>query len=90
MIVTVVLLATATVVTVKEADVAPAGTVTLAGVVADGLLSDKVTTVPLAGAAPVSVTVPVEEAPPIKLVGLMVRLDSTPGLIARVAVCAPL
>ena len=88
--VTVVFVPTATVVTVKVAVVAPAATVTLAGVVADGLLSDRVTTVPPVGAAPVRVTVPVEELPPVKVLGLMVTLESTPGLIVRMAFWVPL
>ena len=49
---------------------APAGTVTLAGSDAAALLSDSVTTVPLAGAAPFSVTVPVEGVPPLTEFGL--------------------
>ena len=88
--VTVVVVATLTVVVVKVAVVAPAGTVTLAGVVADVLLSDRVTTAPPVGAGPSRVTVPVEEfapvAPPVKLVGLMVSVESAGGLMVRVAV----
>jgi hypothetical protein len=63
---------TAVVVTVKVAVVVPAGTVTLAGTVAAALLSDNVTTVPAEGAGPLSVTVPVEEVPPVTLDGLRV------------------
>ena len=67
------------VVTVKVADVAFAGTVTLAGTVAaEVLLLDNATTVPPAGAYPLSVTVPVELAePPVTLVGFKVK-DVTP------------
>ena len=61
---------TADVVIVNAALVAPAVTVTLAGVVAAALLSESVTTAPPDGAAPVSVTVPCEEFPPKTLVGL--------------------
>src|SRR5215468_3486136 len=62
-------------VTVKVFVVVPAATVTLAGTVA-ALVSelDSVTTVPPAGAAPGSVTVPVEEAPPITAAGFTARL----------------
>jgi len=50
--------------------VAPAGTVTVIGTVAAVLLLERVTTVPPAGAAPVRVTVPVDDTtPPTTLVG---------------------
>jgi hypothetical protein len=61
--------ATAVVVTVNVPVVAPAATVTLAGTVADALLLDRVTTAPPVGATELSVTVPVELAPPTRLVG---------------------
>jgi hypothetical protein len=53
----------------KVALVAPAGTVTLAGTLAAPLLLESVTCAPPAGAGPLSVTVPVEEFPPVTLVG---------------------
>jgi hypothetical protein len=68
-IVAVVSDATAVVVTANVAVVAPAATVTLAGTVADALLLERVTTAPPVGAAALSVTVPVELAPPTRLVG---------------------
>jgi hypothetical protein len=55
---------------------APAGTVTVAGTVAEPLLLDKLTTAPPPGAAAVSVTVPVELAPPATLAGLTPNDDS--------------
>src|SRR5206468_2913567 len=55
----------------------PAGTVTLAGTVAAAVkLLASVTTMPPAGAAPLRVTVPVEEFPPVTLVGLSVSVES--------------
>ena len=62
----------------KLAVVAPCGTVTDGGTVADALLLDKVTAT-LLPAAPVSVTVPVDEFPPITLVGLTVIEESAAG-----------
>ena len=47
---------------------------------------DRVTTAPPAGAAVVSVTVPVEEVPPNTAVGLKVTLVRDPVTV-RVAVC---
>ena len=82
--------ATVLVVTVKVALVAPAGTVTLAGTVAAVESSDSVTAAPPVGAALVSVTVPVEELPPVTLVGLAVTADTlgaaATGFTVRVAV----
>src|SRR2546429_7566447 len=61
---------TTLVLTVKVALVAPAGTVTLEGTVAAAvLLLESATCAPPAGAAPLSVTVPVEEFPPATLGG---------------------
>ena len=65
--------------------VAPAAIVTLAGVVAELLLSDNVTTAPPLGAGPFNVTVPVELAPPVTVVGFRVKEVSAPGLIVREA-----
>jgi len=65
------------VVTVNVLDVVPAATVTLAGTVASDVLDEaSVTMAPPAGAAAVSVTVPVDGLPPATLVGLNVSDDS--------------
>lgn len=61
---------TALVLTVNVALVAPAATVTLEGTLATVvLLLESATCAPPAGAAPFNVTVPVEEFPPVTLVG---------------------
>lgn len=79
---------TLTVVTVNVALVLPAGTVTVAGVVAEEELSLSETVIPPLGAAPLNVTLPCELLPPLTLVGLRVReLNVTAaGLIVSVAV----
>src|SRR5436309_4595794 len=86
---------TGVVLTVKVALVLPAGTVTLAGTVAAPvLLLDKLTTAPPLGAGALSVTVPVEELPPVTLDGLTLSEESVGGatvtvkLLERVAVPA--
>ena len=59
---------------VNLADELPERTVTVAGTLArTGLLLDKFTTIPPDGAAALSVTVPIEEAPPATMVGLSVK-----------------
>src|SRR4051794_25469188 len=73
----VVTLVTELVVTVKIALLAPADTVTLAGTCAAAvllLLSD--TVAPPLGAAPLNVTVPVDELPPVTLDGFNVTDDN--------------
>jgi hypothetical protein len=71
--VTVVEAETALVLTVNVALVAPAAIVTLDGTLATTvLLLESATCAPPAGAGPLSVTVPVEEFPPVTLVGLNV------------------
>jgi len=79
----VVLTATAVVVILNVAEVIPGETVTLgSGDATLVLLLDKVTVIPPAGAAPVNVTVPVELAPPITLVGESPSVDMTGGFTA--------
>jgi len=85
-IVTVVLMATATVVSENVAVVAPAATVTEAGVLVELLLSESVTASPPVGAALEMVTVPVEEAPPTTEVGFTVTDDTVGELTVNVAV----
>jgi hypothetical protein len=90
-IVTGVELVTAVVFTVNVALVAPAATVTLAGTVAAAAPLERLTTAPLLGADPLRVTVPVEEEPPVTLLGLSVieeRVGAVPvGVTVSVAVC---
>src|SRR5216683_889537 len=77
---TVVDASTALVLTVNVALVAPAATVTLDGTLAAAvLLLDSATTAPPDGAAPLSVTVPVEEFPPTTLVGFSVSEERATG-----------
>jgi len=69
-IVTVVDVVTGLVATANVAVVLPAGTVTPPGTAATAVLAlDSVTTAPLAGAAALRVTVPVDALPPLTLVG---------------------
>jgi len=75
--VTVVDATTALVLTLNDALVAPAATVTLEGTLAAVvLLLESVTCAPPVGAGPLSVTVPVDEFPPVTLVGLSVNEES--------------
>ena len=78
---------TGVVVTGNVTLLAPAATVTLAGTLAaDELSLLRETTAPPRGAAPLSVTVPVEGLPPRTLDGLRERDDSEGGFTVRVAV----
>jgi len=78
--------ATAVVVIANVADLAPAATVTLAGVTALVLLDERLTTVPPVAPGPFRVTVPVDGDPPITDVGESVKLERTAGVIVSVAV----
>ncbi len=84
----VALLATATVpvLIVKGAVVAPAGTTTLAGGTAKAAFDERVTVVPVAGAAPFRVTVPVEVVPPGTVAGFTLTPVRTGGVTVNFAV----
>lgn len=77
---------TGIVVTVKVAVVDPAATATEAGTLAFALLLERVTVNPPVGAAPVIVTVPVEEAPPVSAFGLSATDDTADAVTAMLAV----
>jgi hypothetical protein len=87
--VAVVTTATAVVVTENVAVVCPAATVTLAGTAAAVLLLPSVTNAPPVGATALNVTVPVELAPPVTLVGFKDTEETvtgfTTGLIVKAA-----
>lgn len=73
--------------TVKVALVAPAATVTLEGTLAAPvLLLESMTCTPPAGAGPLSVTVPVEELPPVTVEGLSVSEERLGGITVSEAV----
>src|SRR2546426_11138533 len=80
--------ATALVVIVNGALIAPAGTVTLPGLVAAAVWAlDSVTCAPPVGAGPSSVAVPVELLPPVTVVGFTPSKERrTAGFTMRVAV----
>ena len=81
----VVLEETGLVVTVNVDDVEPPGTVTLAGTCATLVwLELRLTTRPPAGAAALSLTVPVELTPPTTEVGLRVTDEACTGFTVRV------
>ena len=80
---------TTVVVTENVAVDCPAATVTLAGTAAAVLLLPSVTTAPPVGATALNVTVPVEPAPPVTLVGFNdteeIVTGSTTGFTVKVA-----
>ena len=75
------------VITVNVADAFPAATVTLPGTVATAVLElVSVTTSPPVLAGPVRMTVPVEDEPPVTLVGDRLRPDGAAGFTVSPAV----
>lgn len=70
---------TANVVTVKLAEVEPAGTSTLEGSLSAELSSVRATTIPPLGAGFERVTLPVLGVPPLTVLGVKVRLTRLPG-----------
>ena len=86
-----VLLATGLVVTVNVAEVAPPSTVTFAGTCAAAVLPLlSVTTSPPPAVGPVSVTVPVEEVPPVTVVGFRLTEVGTGAETVKLAFCVVL
>ena len=84
--VTLAVAATFVVAMLNLAEVAPAGTATVAGTVADALELLRVMTAPVEGAGPVRYTVlPVDETPPTKAAGESATEDNTTGLTVSVA-----
>jgi hypothetical protein len=85
-IVTLVVLRTRFVVTVKVVVVAPGATVTLDGTVATVvLLLESWTVIPVGGAAPLRVTVPVDKLPPTTFDGFNFNEDNVGRAIVNVA-----
>jgi hypothetical protein len=84
--VAVVTAATALVVALKVALVAPAASVTAAATAAAAELLESATTVPPGGAPLLSVTVPIEEFPPVTLAGLNVKVLRLAGVAAACGV----
>jgi hypothetical protein len=89
--VTLVTVATERALTLKLAETAPCGTVTLAGMEVAALSLESVTTVPPTGAPLSRVTVPVADCPSMTDVGLTVRetRGGGTGLTCSVAVFEP-
>lgn len=78
-----VLVVTASVVILKVTDIRPLGTVTDVGGMPEVELEDMFTTMPPTGAAPVSVSVPVEAAPPVTEFGFRAMLRNVGGITVK-------
>lgn len=83
---TVLELCTAIVFTINVPVVEPPATVTVEGTVALVLPDDKLTTVPVDGAGPLNVTVPVEAEPPVTEAGDTASPTNVGGLIVKLPV----
>ena len=81
--------ATAVVVMLNVALVAPAAIVTLAGTDAAALLLESVTWAPPVGAEPSSVTVPVTAVPPVTLDWLRLSVETLGGTTVSEALWLP-
>ena len=81
--------ATAVVVMLNVALVAPAAIVTLAGTDAAGLLLESATWAPPVGAGPSSVTVPVTALPPVTLDWLRLSVETLGGTTVSEALWLP-
>ena len=74
---------TGAVLTLKVAESAPAATFTVAGTVANCVPLARVTAIPATGAGPVSVTVPLDDTPPVTEVGSKLIPFKAGGLMVR-------
>lgn len=79
------MLTTGVVVTENVAVVCPAATVTVDGSCAAGLLLVRLTLAPPVGAAPLRVTVPVEDVPPVTDEGLSETVESEAAFTVKAA-----
>jgi hypothetical protein len=86
-IVAVVLLSTGVVVAVNVPVICPAGMVTDSGTVAAALVLDSETIRPAGPAAPLRVTVPVDEDPPLRLAGFRLTDTRVAGVMVNLAIC---
>jgi len=77
---------TASVLTAKVTDVAPAGTLTESGILIAALALVSVTVMPPVPAGPVKVTLPTEEPPPRTVLGATVTVDRLGGNTVKDAV----
>jgi hypothetical protein len=87
----VAVIAIGAVVTVNVALMLPAGTVTEGGTVTEELLLDNAIVTPPAGAGLAKDTVPVNDVPPLTLVGLKETLNHAPAgmIVSAAALLAP-